>query len=69
MNLPKKFEQTSEKLYDRHDYKLIFSNGKSKVFDNYEDLRHAWWETPSQFLTTVEVLDKKTEKKTSKGFL
>lgn len=57
MNLPKNFEQTCNKLYDRHDYKLIFSNGKSVIFDNYEDLRRTWWETSSQFLSHVEVLD------------
>lgn len=57
MNLPKNFEQTCNKPYDRHDYKLIFSNGKSIIFDNYEDLRRTWWETPGQFLNYVEVLD------------
>lgn len=64
------FKQTSDGLYDRHDYKLVYSNKNSVIFDNYEDLRNAWWETPHQFLGHVEVLDKKTKKKSNqkKGF-
>jgi hypothetical protein len=69
MNLPQNFELTSHQSYDRHDYKLVYSNDQSVVFDNYEDLRRAWWETPYQFLSHVEVLDKKKSKKKSKGFL
>jgi hypothetical protein len=64
------FEQTSNEPYDRHDYKLVFSNKNCKIFDNFEDLRKAWWETPHQLLGYVEVLDKKKPKKSKdkKGF-
>jgi len=58
----KTFKQTSDELYDRHNYKLTYSNDQSVIFDNYEDLRRAWFETPEQFRGHVEVLDKKTKK-------
>jgi hypothetical protein len=61
------FEQTCYKPYDRHLYRLIFSNGKSKVFDDYMDVQATWLQTPKQFLSHVEILDKKT-KKASRGF-
>lgn len=59
------FKQTCDKPYDRHHYKLVYSDGKDKVFDNYEDAQLTWFQTPSQFLSHVEVLDKKSK---SKGF-
>jgi len=68
MNLPKTFSQTCDKLYDRHDYRVNFSNGNSLVFDNYEDVQRTWFQTPHQFLGYVEVLDKKKIKTKSKGF-
>ena len=68
MNLPKNFKQTSDGLYNRHDYKLVYRNNQSTIFDNYEDLRRTWWESPEQFLSHVEVLDKKKPKPKSKGF-
>ena len=36
---PLYFHQTSDKPYDRHHYKLQFSNGRSVVFEDYEQLR------------------------------
>lgn len=68
MNLPKTFSQTCDKPYDRHDYRVIFSNGNSVVFDSYEDVQRTWFQTPHQFLGYVEVLDKKKTKTKSKGF-
>jgi hypothetical protein len=68
MNLPQNFELTSDQPYDRHDYKLVYTNGNSVVFDNYEDLQRTWWQTPHQFLEHVEVLDKKKQKTKGKGF-
>ena len=67
-SLPKSFSQTSNGPYDRHDYKLVYSNGQSKVFSDYMELQATWFQTPSQFLGHVEVLDKKKEKKLTKGF-
>ena len=60
----KTFKQTCDKSYDRHDYKIIYSNGESIILDNYEDVQINWFQTPNQFLSHIEVLDKKK----SKGF-
>ncbi len=61
------FTQTSDKLYDRHNYKLVYSNGQEVIYDNYQDVRESWWNTPSDFVRHIEVLDKK-DKKDKKGF-
>jgi len=61
------FEQTCYKPYDRHDYKIIFTNKTSKIFDNYMDVQAAWFQTPNQFLSRIEVLDKK-KRTHPKGF-
>ena len=60
------FKQTCDKPYDRHHYKLIYSNGKKVIFDNYMDAQSCWFQTPAQFLSHVEVLDIPQKKK--KGF-
>jgi len=66
---PEFFEQTSNQPYVRHDYKLHYTNKKSEIFDNYEDAQRIWFQTPSQFLDYIEVLDHKETKKTkAKGF-
>jgi hypothetical protein len=65
------FTQTSNDPYSRHDYKLHYTNKKSEIFDNYEDVQRTWFQTPSQFLDYIEVLDHKEQKKTktkAKGF-
>jgi len=63
------FSQTSNEPYIRHDYRVHFTNKKPVLFDNYEDVQRIWFETPSQFLDYIEVLDrKKVNKKKSKGF-
>ncbi len=61
------FEQTDYGLYDRHHYKLIYSNGKTKIFDDYHSLREEWYNKPKKLLDYVEVVDKK-EKTQTKGF-
>jgi hypothetical protein len=58
------FKQTCDKLYDRHDYKVVFEDGKEVIFDNYEDAQLLWWNRSGNFLSHIEVLDKKK----SKGF-
>jgi hypothetical protein len=62
------FTQTSNDPYLRHDYKVVFTNGKSVIFDNYEDVQRIWFQTPHQLLGHVEVLDHKEPKTKSKGF-
>ena len=61
------FEQTSNEHYNRHDYKLVYTNGETKVFENYQDFMATWFQYPKQLLSHGEVLDKKTKKKTKSG--
>lgn len=64
-----KFKQTCDKPYDRHDYKLVYTNGKTVIYDDYMDLQATWFQTPHQFLSHVEVLDKKKKRQSNaKGF-
>ncbi len=60
----KVFKQTSDEPYDRHNYKLVTDNGGELVFDNYEDVQVYWFQHGGNFLSHIEVLDKKK----SKGF-
>ncbi len=60
------FTQTSHKPYDRHNYKLVYENGKEVIFDNYEDVYVTWFQKSGYLLKHIEVLDKKQSK--SKGF-
>ena len=60
----KVFKQTSDEPYDRHDYKLITDNGGELIFNNYEDVQLYWFQHGGNFLSHIEVLDKKK----SKGF-
>jgi hypothetical protein len=59
------FKQTSDKPYLRHDYKLIFENGREVIFDNYEDVQVTWFQNGGNFLSHIEVIDRKQE---AKGF-
>ena len=56
------FKQTSDEPYLRHHYKLVYSNGQTVVFDNYTDVQLAWFQTPSEFVSHIEVLDVKEKK-------
>ncbi len=58
------FKLHCEKPYDRHDYKVVFEDGRELVFDNYEDVQLYWFQHGGNFLSHIEVLDKKK----SKGF-
>lgn len=55
----KSFTVTSDKPYDRHDYKVVLSNQQSFVFDNYADCLSLWFQIPEELKGHVEVLDKK----------
>jgi hypothetical protein len=59
---PEYFQQSSNEPYLRHDYKLVYENGKSVVFDNYEDIQRTWFQHNGKFLSHVEVLDRKKKK-------
>ena len=63
--LPEWFAQTSDEPYDRHDYKVTFSNGETRIFDSYDKVMEVWFSTPPLFKSHVDVLDTKSK---SKGF-
>ena len=64
------FTHTSDKPYDRHTYNLCTKNNKSLVFDDYEQLRAAWFQTCHLGqLSHVEILDAQPVRTSdSKGF-
>jgi hypothetical protein len=60
------FEQTSDEIYDRHMYKLVYTNKKSIIVDSWEQLRVEWFNAPSKFRSHVDVIDCKS--KNNQGF-
>lgn len=66
VNDPTYFTQTSDGPYDRHNYRIHLTNGKSIVLDDYEQVRNLWFQYEKRFLKVIEVLDKKA--KSSGGF-
>jgi hypothetical protein len=60
----KVFSQTCDKLYNRHKYELVYTNGTKRIFEDWEDVHLAWFQTPYQLVSRIDVLDKKQ----SKGF-
>jgi hypothetical protein len=40
VGLPEFFQQTSDEPYNRHDYKLVYINGQTKVFE--ESSKTSW---------------------------
>ena len=51
------FTETSKEPYIRQMYKVVDIHGNSTIFDNWSDAQQMWWNTPSQFLSHIEVLD------------
>jgi hypothetical protein len=39
----KTFKQTSDKPYDRHEYRIRFDNGKAITFPDYASMQEFWW--------------------------
>jgi len=66
--LPDLFTQTSDEPYNKHNYKLFFTTGKSVTFDDYESLLQFWFQYGfKDQMDYVEILDKKKPKQ-KKGF-
>ena len=66
-NDPRYFSQTSDELYDRHQYKIVCQN-KSFVVESWDEVQEYWWNNcrSLNFDAVVHVLDKPKPK--SKGF-
>lgn len=60
---PQYFTESSDKLYDRHIYKIVSKSGETTNVDNWMQVREIWWNNKA-FLSHIEVLDVKK----SKGF-
>ena len=64
-NDPLFFEQTCNKPYDRHHYKIVCKS-KSNVLESWEEVQEYWWNNIAFYPDMiVEVIDKP---KTTKGF-
>jgi hypothetical protein len=67
-NDPQFFEQTSNKPYDRHHYKIVCKD-KSFVVESWQEVQEYWWNNcRSPFFqgTIIETINKPKSK--SKGF-
>jgi len=53
---PRYFSQTSDKMYDRHLYKVVTKTGDATVVNNWEDAACIWW-NKKKILSHIEVLD------------
>ena len=56
-NDPRYFTQTSDGSYDRHFYRIVLTNGKSIMVDDYEQMRSFWFQYDSKYLSHVDVID------------
>ena len=60
------FEQTSDGLYDRHDYEIVYSNSQSVIVDSWDAVEIVVLKHHLSFVSHIEVLDKKPPKSKSK---
>ena len=63
-NIMKVFNQTSDELYDRHNYRLIWKDGSHTDYDNYEIMKYMWYQY-KHMAERVHVID---ASQTGKGF-
>jgi hypothetical protein len=66
-NDPRYFSQTSDKLYDRHNYKIV-SSSKTFIVESWQEVQEWWWNNCNSlnFDAVVHVVNKPRKK--SKGF-
>ena len=68
-NDPRYFSQTSNKPYERHQYKIVHKD-RSIVVESWDEVQE-WWGNNCRLPTfdaIVHVIDKPKTKKKSKGF-
>ena len=56
------FKLHCTKSYDRHKYKLHLTNGKIELYEWYDEVQARWFQTPKQFLSHIEVIDRKKKR-------
>lgn len=54
--LPEYFEETCQKPYDRHRYRLHYKSGKIEEIDDWMYVQAKWF-NGSPFMSHIEVLD------------
>jgi hypothetical protein len=61
------FEQTSDKSYDRHHYKIVSKHYATFIVESWDEVQEWWWNHCNMinFDARIEVLDKP---KKTKGF-
>ena len=63
------FEQTSNDPYDRHEYVLVFKNGKKIKSDDYTTIRNMWFKWCGMGnCDRIDVLDLPKPKTSGGGF-
>lgn len=63
------FTQTSDVLYDRHHYKVVFKGGKEIYCESWESANQMWFQwLEMKAIDRIEVLDKPIKKYEPKGF-
>ena len=67
---PQWFAQTSDKLYDRHHYKIVSKQYATFIVKSWVEVQEWWWNHCNMinFDAVVEVIDIPKSKKKSKGF-
>ena len=53
----KHFTVSSDKLYDKHKYKVYFKDGTSVIYEDYETMKYIWYQNREQ-VDHVDVVDK-----------
>jgi len=62
------FTETSAESYDQNSYKIEFNDGKSLIFQDYEQMRSYWFECARNWKDCkVIILDKKQKQKITNG--
>lgn len=61
------FTTYCDKDYDRHDYRIVFKDGTSIVFGDYNTAKEYWYLSKTKCVT-IEVLCKKVKPSGGKGF-
>ena len=64
---PEYFTTYSNKPYDRHQYKIVYKDGRKVVVDDYDQMKAIWFHS-RDIVETVEIIDPHKKKKGGGGF-
>ena len=60
------FTTYCDKLYDRHHYRINFSDGRYVVIEDYQTAKYFWYENRKD-VVNIEIIDTKV-RRSPKGF-